>query len=72
MTWLHNSQNGYYHYDKIVWFNGKQSKKEKKKVTHLLLVKLVNLFFKVNIHVDKNVLNLALSSRTVWYLYEVA
>lgn len=69
---IHNSQNAYYQYNKIVWFNGKQSKKKKrKKVTHFLLVKLVNLFLKVNIHVDKNVLNIAFSSRTIWHLYEV-
>lgn len=33
---IHNSQNVYYQYNKIVWFNGKQSKKKKKEKSYSL------------------------------------
>lgn len=54
---LDNSQSTHYQYTKVVWLNSKHGKK----VTHCLPIKLI----KVSIHVDKDVPNLAFSSRTV-------
>lgn len=68
VAWLDNSQNTYDQYSKVVWLNSKHGKK----VTHCLPIKLVNLFLKVSIHVDKNVPNLAFSSRAVWHRDEEA
>lgn len=42
-----------------------KKKKEMRKVTHFLQIKLANLFLKVKTHVGKNVANLAFLSRPV-------